>query len=80
MRIRCPLSFPNCFYAARSNDLSCPHGNYTFRPTGITAYLKNGGKLGIAQEIAAHESSRTTALYNRRDDDVNPDEVERIGM
>jgi integrase len=35
-------------------------GNHTFRATGITAYLKNGGRLEIAQQIAAHESSRTT--------------------
>jgi site-specific recombinase XerD len=53
-------------------------GNHTFRATGITAYLKNGGKLETAQQIAAHESSRTTGLYDRRDDDVNLDEVERI--
>jgi integrase/recombinase XerD len=51
---------------------------HTFRATGITAYLKNGGSLEIAQQIAAHESSRTTGLYDRRDDDVNLDEVERI--
>ena len=55
-------------------------GNHTFRATGITAYLKNGGKLEIAQQIPAHESSRTTGLYDRRDDDVNLDEVERIGI
>jgi integrase/recombinase XerD len=55
-------------------------GNHTFRATGITAYLKNGGKLEIAQQIAAHESSCTTGLYDRRDDDVNLDEVERIGI
>ena len=53
-------------------------GNHTFRATGITAYLRNGGKLEIAQQIAAHESSRTTGLYDRRDDDVALDEVERI--
>ena len=53
-------------------------GNHTFRATGITAYLKNGGKLEIAQQIAAHESSRTTGLYDRRDDDVSLNEVERI--
>jgi hypothetical protein len=40
----------------------------------------NGGKLEIAQQIAAHESSRTTGLYDRRDDDVNLDEVEKIGI
>jgi integrase len=55
-------------------------GNHSFRATGITAYLKNGGKLEIAQQIAAHESSRTTGLYDRRDDDVSLDEVERTSI
>jgi len=53
-------------------------GNHTFRATGITAYLKNGGRLEIAQQIAAHESPRTTGLYDRRSDDVSLDEIERI--
>ena len=52
----------------------------TFRATDITGYLKNGGKLEIAQQIAAHESSRTTGLFDRRDDDVSLDEVERIAI
>ncbi len=55
-------------------------GNHTFRATGITAYLKNGGRLEIAQQIAAHESSRTTGLYDRRGDEISLDEVERIGI
>lgn len=55
-------------------------GNHTFRATGITAYLKNGGRLEIAQQIAAHESSRTTGLYDRRGDDVAREEVERIAI
>jgi integrase len=38
-------------------------GNHTFRATGITAYLENGGTLEHAQEIAAHESPRTTRLF-----------------
>jgi site-specific recombinase XerD len=53
-------------------------GNHSFRATGITQYLKNGGRREIAQQMAAHESPRTTALYDRRDDDVAVDEVERI--
>jgi integrase/recombinase XerD len=65
---------------ARDAGVKTKIGNHTFRATGITAYLKNGGKLEIAQQIAAHESSRTTGLYDRRDDDVNLDEVERIGI
>ncbi len=53
-------------------------GCHTFRATGITAYLRNGGRLEIAQQMAAHESSRTTGLYDRRSDEVSLDEVERI--
>ena len=55
-------------------------GCHTFRATGITAYLKNGGRLEIAQQMAAHESSRTTGLYDRRSDEVSLDEVERIAI
>ncbi|MFN0172754.1 MAG: tyrosine-type recombinase/integrase [Bryobacteraceae bacterium] len=51
---------------------------HTFRATGITAYLKNGGTIENAQAIANHESPRTTKLYDRRSDDINLDEVERI--
>lgn len=53
-------------------------GCHTFRATGITEYLKNGGKLEVAQAMANHESARTTGLYDRRSDQVNLDEVERI--
>jgi integrase/recombinase XerD len=55
-------------------------GCHTFRATGITAYLKNGGRLEIAQQMAAHESARTTGLYDRRSDEVSLDEVEKIGI
>jgi site-specific recombinase XerD len=53
-------------------------GNHTFRATGITAYLKNSGKLEVAQQIANHESPRTTKLYDRRTDEISLDEIERI--
>ena len=53
-------------------------GNHTFRATGITAYLKNGGTLEHAQTIANHSSPRTTKLYDRRSDEISLDEVERI--
>jgi integrase/recombinase XerD len=55
-------------------------GCHTFRATGITAYLRNGGRLEIAQQMAAHESARTTGLYDRRNDEISLDEVERIGI
>ncbi|MDN7177799.1 tyrosine-type recombinase/integrase [Caballeronia sp. SEWSISQ10-4 2] len=52
--------------------------NHTFRATGITAYLKNGGTLENAAAMANHASTRTTQLYDRRRDDISLDEVERI--
>ena len=53
-------------------------GCHTFRATGITEYLRNGGRLEVAQQMANHESARTTGLYDRRNDQVSLDEVERI--
>jgi integrase len=53
-------------------------GNHSFRATGITEYLRNGGRREIAQQMANHESARTTGLYDRRDDEISLDEVERI--
>lgn len=55
-------------------------GCHTFRATGITNYLENGGSLEKAQQMANHESARTTKLYDRRNDQVTLDEVERIAI
>jgi integrase/recombinase XerD len=63
---------------ARDAGLSPTLCCHTFRATGITAYLLNGGTLEHAQAIAAHESARTTKLYDRRGDQVSLDEIERI--
>jgi integrase len=52
--------------------------NHSFRATGITAYLKNGGTLEKAAAMANHTSTRTTQLYDRRRGEVSLDEVERI--
>ena len=51
---------------------------HTFRASGITAYLLNGGKLERAQTIAGHESPRTTQLYDRTADDITIEDIERI--
>ena len=53
-------------------------GNHSFRATGITAYLKNGGTLENAAAMANHASTRTTQLYDRRRDEISLDKVERI--
>jgi site-specific recombinase XerD len=60
--------------------IMAPIGNHTFRATGITAYLGNGGALEHAQSMAAHESPRTTKLYDRTQDRLTQDEVERIRL
>ena len=53
-------------------------GNHSFRATGITAYLNAGGTLENAQAMAAHESPRTTKLYDRSRERLTQAEVERI--
>ena len=55
-------------------------GCHVFRATGITACLEGGGTLEKVRAMAAHESPRTTKLYDRRGDEVTLDEVERIGI
>jgi site-specific recombinase XerD len=52
--------------------------NHTFRATGITAYLENGGTIEHAQQIANHESPKTTKLYDRTGDQIDLDEIEKI--
>ena len=56
-------------------ETTCCH---TFRATGITTYLQNGGTIEYAQQIANHESPRTTKLYDRTNDAISLDEIERI--
>jgi site-specific recombinase XerD len=65
---------------AAEAGIQAPIGNHTFRATGITAYLGNGGALEHAQSMAAHESPRTTKLYDRTKDRLTQDEIERIGL
>ena len=54
-------------------------GCHTFRATGITDYLTNGGRIEVAQRMAGHSNAKTTGLYDRRNDDISVGEVERIG-
>ena len=79
-----PLSQPEAWKMirrrARAAGLLTPIGCHTFRATGITAYLENGGTLEHAQQIAAHESPRTTKLYDRTNDEITLDEIERIAI
>ncbi len=63
---------------ARDAGISLATCCHSFRATGITAYLGNGGTIEKAQAIAAHESPRTTKLYDRTNESITLDEIERI--
>jgi integrase len=65
---------------ARAAGIKSAVGNHTFRATGISAYLKNGGTLENAAAMANHASTRHTQLYDRRHHDVSLNEVERISI
>jgi site-specific recombinase XerD len=51
---------------------------HSFRASGLTRFLEEGGTLEGAQNIADHANSRTTKLYDRRQQIVLREDVERI--
>jgi site-specific recombinase XerD len=77
-----PLDREDAFHMvrrrARQAGIETKIGCHTFRATGITIYLTNGGDLEKAQQMAAHESPRTTKLYDRRSDVMSLNEVEKV--
>jgi len=79
-----PLSRTDVWYMIRRRaadaGIETKIGCHTFRATGITDYLSNGGKLEIAQRMAGHANAKTTGLYDRRNDDISVSEVERVGI
>jgi integrase/recombinase XerD len=79
-----PMSRVDAWYMIQRRvadaKLETPIGCHTFRATGITDYLTNGGKLEIAQCMAGHANAKTTGLYDRRTDDISVSEVERVGI
>ena len=79
-----PMGRTDVWYMVRRRaadaGLETAIGCHTFRATGITDYLTNGGKLEIAQRMAGHSNAKTTGLYDRRNDDISVSEVERVGI
>lgn len=61
--------------AAGLPESTCCH---TFRATGITAFLSNGGSIENAQYIAGRASAFTAKLYDRRGDKIALSGIERI--
>jgi site-specific recombinase XerD len=79
-----PLNQSAAWYMVRRRaaaaGIAAPIGNHTFRATGITNFLENGGTLEHAQDMAAHASPRTTRLYDRRKERITQVQVERIRL
>jgi len=77
-----PLPQANAYAMIRRRadaaEIETKIGNHTFRAIGITAYLKNGGTPERAAAMANHASTRTTQLYDRRQDEISLDEIERV--
>ncbi|MFZ1962218.1 MAG: tyrosine-type recombinase/integrase [Roseiarcus sp.] len=65
---------------AKAAGVATRVGNHTFRATGITAYLENGGALEKAARMANHASTRTTQLYGRRAAEVTLDDIGRVSL
>jgi integrase len=64
----------------KAAGIKAPIGCHTFRATGIIAYRECGGTLEHARAMAAHESPRTTKLYDRTKERLTLDEIERIQL
>jgi integrase/recombinase XerD len=62
----------------RDTGIVGDYSPHSFRVTGITNFLENGGILEVAQRIAGHADSRTTKLYDRRGQKVLLEDMERI--
>jgi integrase len=60
---------------AKAAGFLTPVGCHTWRATGITIYLEDDGQLEHAQQMAGHESPRTTKLYDRTKDEITLSEV-----
>ena len=68
---------------AAAEDVISPGciGCHSLRATGITAYLEHpDARVEVAQYLAGHARTETTRLYDRRNEQVSLDEVERIGI
>ena len=62
----------------KAAGLGSHYSPHSFRATGITNFLENGGTLEAAQRIAGHADCRTTKLYDRRGQKVLVEDMERI--
>ena len=54
--------------------------DHSFRAAGITSFLTNGGTIETAAYIAGHASTQTTQLYDRRNDELDLSDIERIRL
>jgi len=81
---RTPLPQANAYAMvarrAAAAGIATKVGNHSFRATGITAYLRNGGTLEKAAAMANHASTRTTQLYDRRHGEAPPPSLRNASL
>ena len=66
---------------ARAVGITSDVCNHSFRAIAITTYLERPeARVEVAQYLAGHAKTETTKLYDRREDKVSLDEIERIGI
>ena len=79
-----PMSRFDAWYMVRRRaadaGVEAAIGNHSFRAIGLTDYMDNGGDITVAQRMAGHEDISTTRLYDRRNDDIDFGEIERVGI
>jgi integrase len=83
----CWINAPTCRWCWEITErdgrqAGLPHATccHTFRATGITTNLRNGGTIEHAQQIANHESPRTTKLYDRTNDAIRAEAILTDGL
>ena len=62
----------------RAIDITSGVCCHRFRVAKTAINLQDNGSLHTAQAVVAHELPRTTKLYDRRQDQLALDEIERI--
>ena len=72
------LRCENAYHMIWRRVVDASIGCHSFRGTGITKFLENGGTLEAAVRIASLASTETTQLYDRRNSTIDQGEIERI--
>jgi site-specific recombinase XerD len=68
----------NVYHMIQRRITDAGMGCHSFRGTGITNFLEDGGTLETAARIAGQASTKTTQLYDWRNSAIDQGEIEQI--